>query len=61
MENEKIKQGDLVQLKSGGPIMTFSGYIGAEAVCVWFDKNSEFKTAKMFPSSLRLAKEEEKM
>lgn len=29
--------GDVVQLKSGGPIMTVAGIDGNDVNCVWFD------------------------
>ncbi|WP_375263825.1 YodC family protein [Palleronia sp.] len=35
---EDLKPGDLVRLKSGGPVMTYEGdseYRGP--ICVWFD------------------------
>jgi uncharacterized protein YodC (DUF2158 family) len=39
-----LKNGDVVLLKSGGPIMTID-YISIQrekATCIWFDKNNEF-------------------
>jgi uncharacterized protein YodC (DUF2158 family) len=33
--------GDLVQLKSGGPIMTVSGMSSTQTICVWFDKDEK--------------------
>jgi uncharacterized protein YodC (DUF2158 family) len=39
MENSKLNAGDLVKLKSGGPIMTVSAYeaSGGSYLCQWFD------------------------
>ena len=39
MAEHEFKPGDLVQLKSGGPVMTYEGEaaFGGEALCVWFD------------------------
>ena len=37
----EFEPGDPVCLKSGGPIMTVTGYSGANrAVCVWFDEKN---------------------
>ncbi|MCW9718313.1 YodC family protein [Avibacterium sp. 21-599] len=50
MEN-KIKLGDTVQLKSGGPLMTvISEKDNEEVVCMWFDSNNrQFKES--FPKT----------
>jgi uncharacterized protein YodC (DUF2158 family) len=44
-----FQEGDVVQLKSGGPRMTVEGYEDGLVVCVWFEeknrKNSAFKEA----------------
>ena len=47
---EQFDVGDVVQLKSGGPIMTVSGISqlssGGEAVrCQWFEKNKPMRGA----------------
>lgn len=39
MADEKIKAGDVVQLKSGGPSMTVQYLSGHAAVCHWFNGN----------------------
>jgi uncharacterized protein YodC (DUF2158 family) len=38
-----IKPGDVVQLKSGGPLMTVLAVNNGEAFCSWFDSKSEAK------------------
>jgi uncharacterized protein YodC (DUF2158 family) len=42
-----FQEGDVVQLKSGGPKMTVEGYEDGLVVCVWFEektrKSSSFK------------------
>ena len=57
MANE-IKAGDVVQLKSGGPLMTvhsIGNYNGIEsASCMWFEKNKQEKGVFALPM---LAKE----
>ena len=39
MAEHDFKPGDVVQIKSGGPKMTYEGEAGmtGEALCVWFD------------------------
>jgi uncharacterized protein YodC (DUF2158 family) len=45
----KFQEGDVVQLKSGGPRMTVEGYEDGLVMCVWFEeknrKSSAFKEA----------------
>jgi uncharacterized protein YodC (DUF2158 family) len=42
---DNLKPGDVVQLKSGGPMMTVKdfgyGGKGDEIMCVWFEKNEQ--------------------
>ncbi|HKT27884.1 YodC family protein [Dyella sp.] len=42
-----FKPGDVVQLKSGGPVMTIK-FIDEdeEAFCEWFDKKEELKAGR---------------
>ena len=39
MTKDDLMSGDLVQLKSGGPVMTYEGeaYMTGDALCCWFD------------------------
>jgi uncharacterized protein YodC (DUF2158 family) len=38
MTKDDLKPGDLVQLKSGGPVMTYEGEGSwGDALCCWFD------------------------
>jgi len=42
MEEQKFKPGDIVQLNSGGPEMTVSGYDPKDSLnvtCAWFSGN----------------------
>lgn len=45
-QNEKddmsISQGDVVKLKSGGPLMTVSIINGEEVYCEWFDSQGKY-------------------
>lgn len=42
---ESLKPGDLVRLKSGGPVMTIDEINFTGAICKWFDgKKAEAKT-----------------
>ncbi len=44
-----MKVGDVVQLKSGGPLMTVSDIEDEDVYCNWFDKND-----KLVSSSFRI-------
>lgn len=44
--SEKLKNGDTVRLKSGGPVMTYGEY-----KCIWFD-DKEIKSAFFSSESL---------
>jgi len=44
--------GDLVQLRSGGPAMTIKEFSQGTYVCEWFTKEQELRTAKFSPASL---------
>jgi len=37
VEGEHFDEGDLVQLNSGGPVMSVQAVAGAHATCMWFD------------------------
>ncbi|MCX4247751.1 YodC family protein [Paraliomyxa miuraensis] len=55
----EIKEGDLVQLRSGGPVMTV-GQVDAEReflTCQWFD-GKELKVGKFTPASLEVHEED---
>ena len=60
MSSEPLKEGDLVQLKSGGPVMTVlnpGGFTGWP-VCNWFE-GSTLKSGGFPPDALRKVSEEE--
>lgn len=44
----KLKEGDEVQLKSGGPVMTIDSIdeSASRASCVWFDSKQNMQNAK---------------
>ena len=44
MNKMDFKKGDVVQLKSGGPLMTIQGFSESnQAKCVWLDGNKKFE------------------
>jgi uncharacterized protein YodC (DUF2158 family) len=43
MDNEEIKVGDVVKLKSGGLKMTIATIDGKDIYCKWFDKDTTLK------------------
>ncbi|PRX37907.1 Uncharacterized conserved protein YodC, DUF2158 family [Meinhardsimonia xiamenensis] len=48
---EKFKQGDLVELKSGGPTMTYGGEaMYGDAICYWFEGTK--RQCASFPHSV---------
>lgn len=54
-----FKTGDLVKLKSGGPLMTVrtTDREGLDVRCDWFDNTNDYKTAWFASDSLQLQKE----
>jgi len=55
MEETQLKPGDIVKLKSGGPVMTFiDWYDGKTCTCGYFF-NSEYKTIRVTQHALLLA------
>ena len=46
-------RGDSVRLKSGGPIMTVSGFDDGKVECWWTDANGETETGSFPPESLK--------
>lgn len=45
--------GDLVSLKSGGPVMTVANWLSAESVeLMWFDKDDHLQHHSFFPACL---------
>ena len=58
MSNDLFKEGDVVELKSGGPLMTVSGegkFGGRDMlVCRWWNTSTEkFETDHFIQSALR--------
>jgi uncharacterized protein YodC (DUF2158 family) len=49
---EGLNVGDVVELKSGGPDMTITGFNGESAICAGFDGN-ENKVGAFHVSALR--------
>jgi uncharacterized protein YodC (DUF2158 family) len=50
---ETFKNGDVVQLKSGGPKMTVNGSMANGSLhCVWFDKDLNVSNANFFSAAL---------
>lgn len=51
--------GDIVRLRSGGPLMTISRIIttlrieNIEVECIWFDDNKLYKEKFVFPTLLK--------
>lgn len=57
MSVAQFHPGDVVQLKSGGPRMTFTGLISDDRLfCMWFDKTNVQRSAGFTRVSLVLVK-----
>jgi len=54
MANDAIKDGDIVQLKSGGPKMTVNGKgtTSGHVWCTWFDKEGKPQSGEFNPIAL---------
>ena len=57
MSNQVFKPGDLVELKSGSPVMTVQGQNDfGETNCVWYcNVSNEFKRFAFWETSLKLS------
>lgn len=60
IENQAFKKGDIVQLKSGGPLMTIqSPDDGGWVRCIWFSNvKADFSFYDFSPVSLKLIPED---
>ena len=54
-----MKEGDVVYLKSGGPLMTVKEIKGTKVVCQWFVKNTILEMNVFEESMLKINEEEE--
>ena len=58
MSNKTIEVGDVVRVRSGGPLMVVDSVASHEtpfARCVWFDEHNQCHTAKIRTVALDLA------
>lgn len=42
----EFQDGDIVELKSGGPKMTIAAVIQERAICIWFNQREDFHEEK---------------
>jgi uncharacterized protein YodC (DUF2158 family) len=50
--------GSVVQLKSGGPLMTVKAITGREVTCTWFDDDNKLQSATFPAEVLKLYEDE---
>jgi uncharacterized protein YodC (DUF2158 family) len=55
---DEFKPGDVVKLKSGGPLMTVVTADSKEAECEWFDEKKVPQRHTFFVTSLKPSNEE---
>jgi uncharacterized protein YodC (DUF2158 family) len=48
-----MKPGDLVTVKSGGPVMTVDFIEGTDVCCTWFDAKNNRKQEKFLEATLK--------
>lgn len=58
MEKDKLKVGDVVMLKSGGPNMVIASIIADECGCVWFNADEKMKRATFLACVIEKVEEE---
>jgi len=51
---DQIEVGSVVQLKSGGPRMTVTSFLGDRVVCSWFDSGGKHGSDSFPLSALKL-------
>jgi uncharacterized protein YodC (DUF2158 family) len=54
MADERIKPGDIVSLRSGGPRMTIASVDGQNAFCEWFTDDQQPQSRSFALASLKL-------
>ena len=53
MADEQFMPGDVVSLKSGGPLMTIASIDGKNASCEWFTDDQQAQSRSFALASLR--------
>jgi uncharacterized protein YodC (DUF2158 family) len=53
MKGDTMNPGDVVQLKSGGPLMTVESVDQSGVICVWFDAKHNRKQERFPEATLK--------
>jgi uncharacterized protein YodC (DUF2158 family) len=55
-----MKPGDIVRLKSGGPLMTLTRFTtSSECVCGWFDRKGKIHYSAFIPEILTIKNDDD--
>ena len=57
--SQEFSSGQLVSLKSGGPVMTVSRFENGSVTCQWFGEGDEIQTSSFGPELLELVERQD--
>jgi uncharacterized protein YodC (DUF2158 family) len=57
VEEQKLEDGDIAQLRSGGPLMSVEEITDNQALCTWFDEAGKLQKRRFLLAALRKVSE----